>query len=178
MKTVKGRYTKKDLIKVSSLIFVLILLIGILTCVILKANLTKPKMNDAATSYISFNNSNATDMLKVSNLTKLSDEKGVGDKNKSTTSFTISGEKDTVYQIVLYHIGNMISEDYVHFRLKDKKVLEENILSEMTETDSGGRIIYEGIIDGEKDFELKMWVDKRYEKEIKNISYEIKLKSK
>lgn len=173
MRNTKSRYTRKDITKVSLLIAILLLLILGLTYIMVGTNLLEPKVNETATSYISFNNSNATDMLKVSNLTKLSEERGKSENNKSTTSFTITGEKNSVYQIVLYHIGNSIDEEYVHFSLSDKKLLDTNILSRMTETESGGRIIYEGIIDKDKDFELKMWVDKKYEAEINNISYEI-----
>lgn len=178
MGNIKSRYTKKDVFKISIIMTIMIILIIILTFIILETNLLEPKKDDTATNYISFNNSNATDMLKVSNLKRMSNEKGISDKNESITKFEVTGDKDSIYQIVLYHIGNSIDEEFIHFCLEDTNELDNNILSEMTENNSGGRIIYEGIIDGKKEFELKMWIDKEYEDDINNISYEIKIKSK
>lgn len=178
MANIKSRYTKKEVIKISIIMILIIILILILTYCIFKTSLLDPIKDEKATSYISFNNSNATDMLKVSNLKKMSNDRGSSDKNESTTKFEVTGDKDSIYQIVLYHIGNSISEEYIHFELSDTKELENRLLSEMTENASSGRIIYEGIIDGKKEYELKMWVDKEYEEETNNISYEIKIKSK
>lgn len=174
----KQRYTRKDVVKSYLLAISLLLLTLSLAYFIKTTDILEPKLDLVSTSNISFNNSNATDMLKISNLKKLTEEKGKSSKNKSMTKISISGSKDAEYQIVLYHIGNMVAEEYVHYELSNSKVLLTGNLSSADENNDGGRIIYEGSIKDNKEFELKMWLDKEYEENINNVSYEIRIKSK
>ena len=172
------RYTRKDVIKSSFFTMFLLLITLLLGYIILKTDTLSPRAELLSTSNISFNNSNATDMLKISNLKKMSEDKGTSNHNKSTTNIKISGNKDYECKIVLYHVGNIVGEEYVHYELSNSNVLRTGNLSTASLNNDGGRIIYEGKIEENKNFELKMWVDKNYEGNVKNVSYEIKIKAK
>lgn len=176
MKNVKTRYNNKSFITLSVITSILVILIIILNIIVYKTDILEVKESTIITNNISFNNSNTTDMLKVPYLKKLSNDKGLSKKNKSYVNFKIAGEKDTKFQIVLYHIGNIIDNSYVKFELLSKNERIENSLDKVNETKDGGKIIYEGIIDKNNNYNIKMWVDKAYKEDIKNISYEVKIK--
>ena len=157
----------------------LIVIVSIVGYMIFCTNILDPKLNEMTASYISFNNNSTTDMLKINNLKKYSDNKGISYKNKNYKEFSITGKTDCVYQIVLYHIGNSIDEDYVKYSLTNEK--NENykgIVHKKEMTPDGGYIIYEGTIKDGKRWLLKMWIDSDYSKDIDNVSYEIRIKTK
>lgn len=178
MTKVKKRYRKIRVYQTALVTTMLIVLVLSILYYILTTDMLSPKVNELTASYISFNNANATDMIKVSSLSKMTDTKGVSYKNKSTTDFKVEGKKKEAFKIVLYHLGNMIDDNYVRFALmKNNKLITQNSISNMEQTNDDGVIIYNGTIDEKEEYTIKMWIDKEYEKSTKNISYEIKIKS-
>ncbi len=179
MKKGKKRYTKKDVRKALGQTLILVLLVIVLTYIIFNTAWLRPKLNELSASYISLNNTNTTDMLKITNLRKMSNEKGKSIRNKATKDFQITGQQDYTYQIVLYHIGESIDEDKVHYYLENEhQVIKEGIIKVEDQTNDGGRVIYTGTIRDGKNWKIKMWVDKEYEGDANNISYEIRIKTK
>lgn len=178
MTSVKKRYRTKNVYKMALVTILLLILCISLSYFIVTTDLLKPRLSELTTSYISFNNSNATDMIKIATLEKMNDSKGISNKNKSTAEFKITGKKKTKYKVVLYHLGNSVEDEYVKFYIEDagKKVVEDT-LSNMQETNDDGRIVYEGEIKDQRKFTIKMWIDKSYSKMPNNISYELKIKS-
>ncbi len=179
MKKGKKRYTKKDVRKALGQTLILVLLVIVLTYIIFNTAWLRPKLNELSASYISLNNTNTTDMLKITNLRKMSNEKGKSIRNKATKDFQITGQQDYTYQIVLYHIGESIDEDKVHYYLENEhQVIKDGIIKVEDQTNDGGRVIYTGTIRDGKNWKIKMWVDKEYEGDANNISYEIRIKTK
>ena len=178
MKKGKKRYTKKSVYKNACVTVTLIILVVALSYGIMQTDWLSPRINELSASYISLNNTDTTDMLKVTNLRKLSDKKGIGSRNKSLKEFQVTGETDYKYKIVLYHIGDMIDEENVKFFLENEMdVSKEGILKNQEETYDGGRVIYEGTIKEGQNWRLKMWVDKGYQGSSNNVSYEIRIKA-
>lgn len=157
---------------------ILSVLVLALTYFILNSNVLKSKVDEVTASYISFNNSKTTDMLKISNLSK--QEKSVGESifNNSTKTFKVTGEKNKEYEIVVYALGNKVDEEYVSFTLMDnsENKLSSNTLSKVKSTPNDGRIIFTGKIDSKTILKLNMWLSNNYKGNTKNISYEIKIK--
>ncbi len=177
MKKNQKRYTKKHIyyarIKISVLfLFVLLLGYGILT-----SDWLTPHINELSASYISLNNTETTDILKVTNLQKQTDKKGCSSRNKSVQTFQMMGERDTEYQIVVYHLGSVVNEQYVKFYLvnENEKEIKGNLLDQ-SETYDGGKILFVGNMLEGQNWTLRMWIDDRYQKNVKNVSYEIRIK--
>lgn len=138
-----------------------------------------PSLNEMTASYISFNNNSTTDMIKVNNLKRMSDKKGISNKNKSKESFSVTGRLESTYQIVLYHLGSNLDEKYVKYQLENEKnKIFSGILSNNEVTPDGGFIIYEGTLKEGKRWTLKMWASKEYKNSVDNVSYEIRIKTK
>ena len=143
---------------------------------IAKSNLLEPKINEVTASYISFNNQNTTDMLRINNIKRLSDEKGKSTINKKSVEFTISGEKNKEYDIIIYPLKNEIDKKYIMFSVEDKKGITQNSLSSMPVSNDDGIIIVQGAIKESNKKILRMWISKEYKDKITNTSFEIKVK--
>lgn len=149
-----------------------------LTYFLLNSNVLKSKIDEVTASYISFNNSKTTDMLKITNLSKKKTSAGESIFNSSTKTFKVNGEKNKEYEIVVYALGNKVDEEYVLFTLmnNNESKLSSNTLSKMNSSPDGGRVIYTGKIDSKTTLKLNMWLSNNYKGNAKNISYEIKIK--
>ena len=170
------KYTNKDVYKASLITAILLICVIALGGFINYSDLQIKIIDEETANYISFNNSNTTDMIKVSNLSIMSDFRGASYRNRSTRNFKVLGEKNDVFKIVLYHIGTVIEEKYVHFALFYKgKEVATNTLNRMQETPNGGKIVYEGVISENEEWVIKMWVDHTYQEDVHNISYEIRI---
>lgn len=175
----RKRYTKKNVYQAAIPAIFLFLIVTALAYVIMQTEWLRPKINEITASYISLNTTETTDVLKITNLHKLSDIQGKRNSNRKSQTFQITGEKDTTYQIVLYHLGNKIDEKQVHFYLTNEQGDKmEGILSSKEQTNDGGRIVFEGTMKDGKKWNLKMWIDRSYPKDANNISYEIKIKTR
>lgn len=177
----KNKKSKQKKQQTKNLFYTILLcvLVAGISYIIFATNILEPRIDGVTASYISFNNSNSTDMLKIVDLLKLSDEVGKSSLNQSKVTFKVDGKKNKDYQIVLYPTGNNINNKYVKVFLtinKEKKILEK--LNNMKVIEDGGIIVYEGRLLEDNNFKLQMWVDNKYNKNIDNISYEIKIKSR
>ena len=160
----KKRCTKKTVHKAFGKTCLLLLLVITFSYWIRYTEWYAPKINELSASYISLNNNNTTDMLKITNLKKLSDRKGKGMNNPCKQKFEVTGEEHSSYRIVLYHLGNGLEDEYVHYYLTSNQGVEvKGTLSDALESYDGGKII-------------KMWVAKDYIGEVNNIAYEIRIK--
>ena len=91
----------------------------------------------------------------------------------------VKGKKDEEYNIELYSLGNKINKKYIKYiLLKNDKIIEVGNLETKEENNNGGIILYQDIIKEENTYEIKMWIDKEFNKKISNVSYEIKVNSR
>lgn len=145
---------------------------------IFSANVLEPRINSIATSYISFNNSYSTDMLKINNIVKMHDEKGESSRNRKKINIKITGDENKSYQIVVYPINSEIDAQYIKYSVHDGKSRVKNILSEMPMNKDGGRIIYTSEVKKNTNLTVNMWISTDYKSRIKDNSYEIKIMEK
>ncbi|MBP5678923.1 MAG: hypothetical protein J6X28_03750 [Bacilli bacterium] len=177
MKKKKKRVTQKQVTKAAFLTACLIILVGIVSYGLLSFSETPSKVNALSASYLSLKNNNTTDMLKISNFQKLTEAKGISSKNPCNQTFQITGKRDKTYQIVLFHLGDVVEEEWIEYQLTNEKGLKEKgILSQKEQTQDGGRILWEGTMKEGKNWNLKMWITKSYPNEVNNIAYEIRIK--
>ena len=174
-KTTKKNKQTKSLLNT---ILLCILVLGI-SYLIFETNILEPKIDGVTASYISFDNLNSTDMMKIKDLSKLSDEVGKSNLNTSKAEFDVAGKEDKEYQVVLYPTGNAINNKYVNVFLsinKEKKIQDK--LYVMNTLEDGGIIVYQGTLLKENKIKILMWINNTYKGKINNISYEVKIKSK
>ena len=177
MKKGKKRYTKKAVYKAAGNALMLFIFVIAFGYGILHSEWLTPKINELSASYISLNNTETTDILKVTNLRKQTDQRGKSFRNKTIKKFQMTGERDTIYQIVLYHLGEEVDEEYIKFYLTNEMGKEEEgVLKNQEETYDGGRILFEGTMKDGQNWSLKMWAAKEYDKSVNNVSYEIRIK--
>lgn len=137
----------------------------------------QPKVNELTASYISLNNHNATDILKITNLKKMSNRIGKSIQNKESLSFQITGEKEKDYQIIIIPISNQIDEKYIHYSLSVNKDNITNTLDKEETQNSHEKMIYQGKYLDTTNIKIKMWIDEKYSGKIKNNSFEVKIKT-
>lgn len=146
---------------------------------VITASSLKPEINEETANYISFNNSNTTDMMKISNLQKMSDKKGISKVNENSIDFKITGKKGSNYSIIIYPINNKNDLKKIKFYLtEDKRKVAYSSLDTIKESkEDGGIIIYQGTItNSDSNYNLRMWLSKDYHQNANNISFEIKVK--
>lgn len=166
----------KRLYKNIFIFLVLILLIVITYIYTSETKILKPKINEETANYISLNNSNSTDILKISNLEKMSDKKGKT-ANDNSLDIKIKGKQKKKFSIVLYPINNKSKLEKIKFLLsqKQKEIKSDTLVNMPTDSD-GGIIVYQGEISKNNSFTLSMWLGKNYHKNSNNISFEVKVK--
>ena len=172
----KNKYTKNK-VRIYTIITLLLLFIVLYIGYYISENEYQKIIVDETTAkYISFNTSDQTDSLKIKKLKPMTERKGESSSNRSKKNFTVSGEKNYRYEIVLYSHGSLVDEKKVKFSLWENngKVVSGELIN-MPEKNDGGKILYEGVIKDKNNFTLKMWVDKSCEENTKNLAYEIKI---
>lgn len=143
-----------------------------LSYIIFITNLLKPHINELTTSYISFNNRNTTDILRINNIRKMSDSIGKSSLNNAKLNIKIDGEKNKDYSIVLYKINCSIEDKYIKV-LIDNKIFR---LSDLEDSSDYGKILYIG--NNSKEKNIRMWVDEKYKEKVKDTSFELKIKTR
>lgn len=138
-------------------------------------SLLEPKINDTHLRYISFNDSNATDMLRIKNIEKMSDSVGKSKRNSHSLKLDIMGEKKAEYEIILYPLMNNISDQYIYYYLEDDSVLGMKSLDGLDKTDDGGIILYQGEMNNSS-MVLRLWISKQYRGKVKDNSFEVKVR--
>lgn len=169
--------TKKNKKKNRKILYrfiILLLLVISLSYVIFYTNILKPRVNELTTSYISLYTKNSTDNLKIDNISKMSDRIGKSFINNSSLDLDIDKDKSN-YKIVLYKVINDIDDEYINYSIKSSDGISISIsnLSECIDTIDNGKVIYEG---DSKRIIIKMWVSDKYTGDLKDNSYEIKIK--
>lgn len=168
----KNQINKKQIVN----LVILTILLVIFTSIIIGINHKKPKLNEQTTSYISFNNQNTTDMLKIINLKKMSNKKGMSKDNLHYLDLKVEGNKDDKYEIVIYSITNNIDLEYIHYALLDNNtILTKGVLSDTDNSSDGGKNIYQSKINNRK-LTLKMWIGENYKEKVQDNSFEVKIK--
>ena len=177
----KNKKKKNNRIKKRSivlLIFIVVLTISVFY-LINETKLLIPKIDEATASYISFNNSNSTDMLKINNIKRMKHKIGKSFLNTYKETFNVSGTKNENFNIELYSIGNKIDKKYINYvLLKNNNIIDIGNLENKEETNNGGIILYQGKIINNNSYEIKMWIDEDYKEKPQNVSYEIKINSR
>ncbi len=170
---------KKQTILSTSSCLVLVTMVLLLSYFVFQTNLLEPKLNTLTTSYISFNNKNTTDMLKISNLQKMTNRKGQSKFNEQGISFEVSGNEKQTYEVVLYPLTNQIDTSYIHFTFESKEGNISGTLNQMEEKEDGGFIIYTGTISKKESKKtIRMWIDKKYKANSNHTSFEVKIESR
>lgn len=173
------KHPSKELYKYNFFCFLSCTLVLCLTFLIFKTDFLKPKLNEMTASYISFNNSNTTDMLKISNLEKSSDKVGKSNVNKKYLDFNISGMKGTTYDIVVYPINKENDLKNIKFYLakNDIELFVDTLYNKQVSKD-GGIIIYQGKITNKNKITIRMWLTRKYHQNTHNLSFEVKIKQR
>lgn len=157
---------------ISTLLVILVL--GI-SYVIFSTDLLQPRVNEVTASYISFNNNDTTDIIKINNIKRMSNDIGKSIVNNKSRKVLISGEENNVYQIVIYPLINNIDLKYINFSITIGNESYEGNLATNEVTSDEGIVAYTGKVSGKKEATVKMWVSKEYEGEIDNNSFKIKI---
>lgn len=172
----RKRYSKKSIYKKAASTIFLIILATVIGYFISQTSLLTPGVDELTASYISFNNPNSTDILKITNISKMNNNKGKSNRNKSYANFKIKGKKNTQYQIILFPIGNILSDEDIYFYLENNK---DNITKKLSDIESGidgGKVIYQNTLDNNNDTTIRMWIDNKSKNKETQISYEVKIK--
>lgn len=162
---------KKLLIRKIVFCTILVILVLCFSYIIFETKLLTPRIDSVTTNYISFNNRNTTDMLRIDNIKKMSKEQGKGIANKNMISFVIPKEEKHNYTIVIVPMDNNIEKKYIHYALTINQKTSFGVLSDGDETS-----IYYGNSQSNIKVKIKMWVSKDYPNKVKDNSFEIKVK--
>ena len=177
----KNKKKKNNRIKKRSIVLLIFIVVLTISAFYLinETKLLIPKIDEATASYISFNNSNSTDMLKINNIKRMKHKIGKSFLNTYKETFNVSGTKNENFNIELYSIGNKIDKKYINYvLLKNNNIIEIGNLENKEETNNGGIILYQGKIINNNSYEIKMWIDEDYKEKPQNVSYEIKINSR
>lgn len=177
MRKNKRKITQKKILKQTIICLTTVFLIAILNIVVFKNNLITPKIDKVTTSYVSLYNQDSTDMLKITNIKKLSQKKGLSNSNDSNISISITSTEKTDYEVILYEIQNNIPEEYIKLAISTDKKTKINTLDKIPKNEDGGRSIYTGKT-GKDNIKIKMWVSDKYNEKINDTSFEIRVKKR
>ena len=176
MKKKIKRYSRKSIYKISFVAIILVFIVVFLGYFIIKTDYLYTGINEATRKYISFNNTDATDILNISNITKTTSKHWRSILNQSSVLFKIEGDSNKEFDIVIYPINNTVEEKYIYYYLVlNNKKITGNLSSVLTKED-GGKIIYHGTTNDSDTYRLNMWISDSYNEKGKNISYEVKIK--
>ena len=167
---------RKELRKSIYVVVLLCLLVVGFSMYIYKSNILVPKVDKLTASYISFNNKNTTDMLKIVDIKKMSDNMGQSIINNNYISFEVDGKKNTNYDIIIDSISSKIDDKYIKYSLVTDKKVYINSLDKLNKSEELGKVIYSGFIKDNNKITIRMWIDKSYKGKITNNAYEIKIK--
>ncbi len=166
---------RKQLYKNTVLSILMCLLVLGVSYIIFKTDILQPKVNEVTASYISFYNNDTTDMIKINNIKKLSDDIGKSIVNTKSHELKVSGDINSDYQVVVYPMINNIDLKYINFSITNGNNTYSNNLSEMPNRTDEGIIVYNGKVEDTKKMTIRMWVSKEYEGDIDNNSFSIKI---
>lgn len=182
MKRVQKKRKKKKTnnLKIKEIfsIVLLILLISGISFIIYKTDIFMPKIDEVTASYISFNNSDSTDMIKISNVNRKKDNFGKSELNSKYAEFTVNSKEKSDYKIVVYPYTDKIDLKCVKYYLSTNNNNKIDILENSVENGDGGRTIYQNKLRKKQEkIIIRMWIDKECKSNLNEESFEIKIKS-
>ena len=166
---------RKQLYKNTVISALMCLLVLGISYLIFKTDILKPRVNEVTASYISFYNNDTTDMIKINNIKRLSDDMGKSIVNTKSRELKVSGEANSDYQVVVYPMINNIDLEHIKFSITDGNTTYSNNLSEVPTRTDEGMVVYNGKVDDTKKVTIRMWISKEYEGDIDNNSFSIKV---
>ena len=177
-KNIRKQNKKRIVHQRITLCVVLTILVVAFTYIIFVTDILEPNINQITASYISFNNRNSTDMLMIKNLKKMSNQRGKSNRNKQSLSFQISSNQDNSYELIIIPINNTIDEKYINYSLTINHQTTSDSINNLKEEEVGKKILYSGTNKKNTKALLRMWISENYEGKEKDISFEIKVKSR
>lgn len=177
MKKKTKKTIQKRIIKQSIICTTTVLLIVLLNIVVFKNKMITPKLDEITTSYVSLYNLDTTDMLKITNIEKMSEKKGNSKLNNKSISFTVTSENKEEYVVILYEIQSDIPTEYIRIAVDDNKKTTVSSLDKFEKKDDGGRIIYTGKAN-KNNIKIKMWVSEKYKDKVNDTSFEMRIKKR
>ena len=171
----KQRKQKQQLYKnivISTLMLLLVLGISYL---IFETDLLQPSVNEVTASYISFNNKDTTDVIKINNIKKMSNDIGMSIVNTKHSQLLVSGEQNSNYQLVVYPMVNDIDLEYINYAVTIGHDKYTGNLATGTVNSDEGIVVYNGKVNEAKKITIRMWISKEYEGEVNNNSFKIRI---
>lgn len=162
---------------------ILVIVILILGVILTKTSLIGDRINATTASYITFKNAFESDNMKINSLKKMNDHRGMNLSGNQMLEFSIISDnksKGSKYDVVIYPINNTVNYDYIKYYLTDEndRVIAYDKLSDV-DSDKLGKILYSDKIDNtNKKLKLRLWIDKKYDKDIISSSFEVRVKLK
>lgn len=162
---------------------ILVIVILILGVILTKTSLIGDRINATTASYITFKNAFESDNMKINSLKKMNDHRGMNLSGNHMLEFSIISDnksKGSKYDVVIYPINNTVNYDYIKYYLTDEndRVIAYDKLSDV-DSDKLGKILYSDKIDNtNKKLKLRLWIDKKYDKDIISSSFEVRVKLK
>ncbi len=173
--TKKQLKQRRQLLKNTVISTLLLLLVLGVSYLIFVTDVLEPHVNEVTAGYISFYNNDTTDMIKINNLKKLSDDVGKSIVNTRSQELKVTGENNNKYQVVVYPMINNIDLKYINFSITKGEITYTNNLEDMPIGDDEGIIVYQGNVSEGKELTLRMWISKEYEGKIDNNSFSVKI---
>ena len=171
-KQLKQKQQLQKNIIISTLMCLLVL--GI-SYVIFKTDVLQPSVNEVTASYISFNNKDTTDIIKINDIKKMSNDMGKSIVNKKYSQLSIEGEVNSNYQLVIYPLVNNIDLKYVNYSITVDGNVYTDYLSNKQVTGDEGIVVYNGVVTKGNKVTIRMWISREYEGEVGNNSFQIKI---
>lgn len=175
----------RDIIMSSFYIFVLLIVISLCGVYLINNHLFDDKINFVTANYLTLNDVFDSDVIKLENLSILSDKKGL--KTKGVDFSVTRGKKNgTVsYEILLVPISDSIDYSKIKVFLatsNNKELVFDSLDSFSDEANRNGKIIYSNKLKGKDSvdkYKLKVWIDDSVDKkEVEANLFEVKIKIK
>lgn len=174
----KQQRQRKQLVKNTMISALLCLLVLGTSYVIFETDTLQPSVNEVTASYISFNNNDTTDDIKINNIKKMSNDIGKSIVNTKSSVISVSGEDNKEYQVVIYPVINNIDLKYINYAITIGNDVYNNDLVSMPVGTDEGIVVYTGKVNKEKKITIRLWISKDYEGEVENNSFKIKVNSR
>lgn len=173
--TKKQLRQRNQLYKNTAISALLCLLVLGVSYMIFITDILQPKVNRVTASYISFFNNDTTDVIKINDIKKMSNDVGKSVVNTKYRELLVTGEKNSNYQVVIYPVVNNIGLDYINYSITIEGNTYSGNLGDMPFSSDEGIIVYNGRVNNEKKLTIRMWVSKDYDGEVDNNSFKIKI---
>ncbi len=173
--TKKQLRARNQLYKNTAISALLCLLVLGISYIIFRTDILQPRINRVTASYISFYNNDTTDVIKINDIKKMSDDIGKSVVNTKYSELEVSGEDNSNYQVVIYPVINDISLNYIKYSITIDNNTYSDTLGNMPKSSDEGIIVYNSKVTEGQKITIRMWVSKDYDGEVENNSFKIKI---